>query len=194
MNQLNPIRAVIVQPLAATPSRFDRVSIALHWSTVVLIAALFASAWSIGLAKDAADAAMRLTIHRSLGVTLWAVALVRLGWRLGFAVRPPLPNVPGPQRLAATLTEAGLYLILLVQPLSGLAQSLTRGRPFQIFVFQAPTLMARDKALTRLFHELHERTAWVLLGLIALHVFAALFHRLVLKDRVLQSMWPAREG
>ncbi len=52
--------------------------------------------------------------------------------------------------------------------------------------------MARDKPLTGLFHRIHELTALALLALIAVHVAAALYHRFVLKDRVLQSTWPGR--
>jgi cytochrome b561 len=192
------MKHLVTIPVAAEPAtaaRFDGVSIGLHWATVILIVAMFASAWSIGLASDAATAAGRLTVHRSVGVTLWLLAIARLSWRVRFAVRPPLPaSLPALQHLAAAVTEGALYVLLLTQPLTGLAQSLTRGKPFQLFAFQAPALMARDKPLTGLFHQIHELTAWVLLGLIAVHVGAALFHRLVLKDRVLQSMWPEFVG
>jgi cytochrome b561 len=186
MNALVTIPAVVKPP---APTRFDNVSIGLHWATVVLVAALFASAWSLGLAGD--RAAGLLTLHRSLGETLWLVAICRLGWRLRFAVRPPLPaSLPPLQHRAATIAEGGLYALLLLQPLSGLAQSLARGRPFQLFVFQAPKLMARDKPLATLFHQIHGLTAWLLLGLIAVHAGAALFHHLVLRDGVLRSMLP----
>jgi cytochrome b561 len=186
---LIPSTTRAVAPPDAT--RFDSVSIGLHWTTAVLVAAMFASALSIGLAQDGATAAGLLTLHRSLGVTLWVLAIARLGWRLRFARRPPLPaSLPILQRLAATLTEGALYVLLLIQPLTGLAQSVTRGRPFQLFLVQAPALMARDKPLTGLFHKIHELSAWMLLALIAVHTGAALFHRLVLKDGVLQSMWP----
>ena len=184
---------VLAQP--AAPTRFDGVSIGLHWATVVLIGAMFASAWSIGLAADAATAGTLLTVHRSIGTTLWFLAIARLVWRLRFARRPPLPaHLPTVQRRAAMLVESALYVLLLAQPLIGLAQTLTRGKPFQLFAFHAPAMMARDKALTGLFHRIHELSAWVLLGLIGAHVAAALFHRLVLKDGVLQSMWPPRRA
>jgi superoxide oxidase len=180
-------------PVTAPASRFDGVSLGLHWASVVLIAALFASAWSLALAQDGGAAGAILTLHRSLGVSLWILALVRLGWRLRFAVRPALPaDMPRPQKAAAAVSEGALYVLMLVQPLTGLAQSVTRGRPFQLFVFQAPRLMARDKALTGLFHNIHELGAWLLLSLIGLHVAAALFHGLVRRDGVLQSMWPQR--
>jgi cytochrome b len=61
-----------------------------------------------------------------------------------------------------------------------------------LFEWQVPKVMAGNKALTLLFHQIHTVSAWLLLGLIGLHVLAALFHRLVLKDEVLQSMLPWR--
>ncbi|THD62704.1 cytochrome b/b6 domain-containing protein, partial [Phenylobacterium sp.] len=99
-------------------------------------------------------------------------------------------DMPELQKVAAAITEGALYLLMLAQPLSGLAQSITRGRPFRLFVFEAPRLMARDKALTGVFHNVHELGAWLLLTLIGLHVAAALFHGLVRRDGVMQSMWP----
>jgi cytochrome b561 len=189
------MRRLVTIPVAAGPAattRFDGVSIGLHWATVVLLAALFASAWSIGLARDGAAATRLLNVHRSVGVSLWFLAVARLGWRLRFAVRPPLPaSLPALQHLAASLTEGALYILLLAQPMTGLAQTLTRGRPFQLFFVEAPAVMARDRPLTGLFYRIHELTAWALAGLIAVHAGAALFHRFVLKDRVLQSMWPS---
>jgi cytochrome b561 len=98
--------------------------------------------------------------------------------------------MPKVQQRLATTSEYGLYALLLFQPLTGLAQSLTRGRQFMLFAWQVPKLMSSDKPLTMLFHQIHSVSAWVLLGLIGLHILAALFHRFVLKDEVLQSMLP----
>lgn len=183
--------------LAAPPARFDAISRAFHWTSVALIVVLFASAWSLSLARDGDQAARLLTLHRSLGVTLWIVAVARLGWRLRFAVRPPLPrSVPAAQRLVAGVTEGALYVLMLVQPVTGLVQSLARGKPFRLFIFEAPKVMPRDKPLVGLFHEIHELIAWLLLALIGLHVAAALFHGLVRRDGVLRSMtpWPDRSA
>ena len=52
-----------------------------------------------------------------------------------------------------------------------------------LFVWQVPKVMAGDKPLTALFHQIHALSAWVLLGLIGLHILTALFHRFVLRDR-----------
>src|ERR1700678_2808038 len=168
--------------------RFDLLTIGLHWTTVALIAGMFASAWLL-LASDREHAAMLLIVHRSLGVVTWGVAIVRLGWRFSFAYLPPFPlNMSKVQQRLAKATEYGLYALLLFQPLTGVAQSLTRGRHFMLFVWQVPSVMAGDKPLTTLIHQIHTLSAWVLLGLIGLHILAALFHRFVLRDEVLQSM------
>jgi len=171
------------------------VTIALHWTTVGLIVGMFASGWSMGLATDHEQEETLLWLHRSLGVLTWITAFCRIVWRLSFAFLPPFPAaMPKIQQRVARLSEYGLYALLLVQPLTGLAQSLTRGRPFPLLAWQAPAVMARDKALTHLFHGFHEISAGVLLGLIGLHVLAALFHRFVIKDEVLQSMTPWSKG
>ena len=138
---------------------------------------------------------MLLTIHRSLGVVTWAVAIVRLGWRFSYAYLPPFPqNMSKVQQRLAKASEYSLYALLLFQPLTGLAQSLARGRHFMLFVWRVPSVMPGDKPLTALFHQIHALSAWVLLGLIGLHILAALFHRFVLRDEVLQSMLPWRHA
>lgn len=197
MNHVPQLRPATPLRTDASVVRFDPVTLVLHWATVVLLAVMFASIWGRALVGEGAPAADGLlTLHRSAGLTLWLVAVCRISWRLTFALRPPLPTSVSPlQARAAAATEGGLYLLLLLQPLTGLMQTLARGRPFQIFVFAVPPAMARDRNLAMLLHQAHELAAWLLLGLIALHVGAALLHAFVLNDGVLQSMLPrARPG
>jgi cytochrome b561 len=193
MNNLAWRRAPGAAPTTTRGPDFDRVSIVLHWATVALLAVMFASIWSRSLVGEGAPvAAGLLTLHRSTGVTLWILAVGRLGWRLGFATRPALPpSVSAPQARAAAVTEGGLYVLLLTQPITGLMQTLAHGRPFQLFLFEAPEVMDRDRGLATLFHQIHGLAAWLLLGLIGLHIGAALLHGFVLKDGVLQTMLPA---
>ena len=63
-----------------------------------------------------------------------------------------------------------------------------------LFAWRVPSVMAGDMPLTALFHQIHALSAWVLLGLIGLHILAALFHRFVLRDEVLQSMLQWRQA
>jgi superoxide oxidase len=192
MTLYNPAQSLDQPRVVDSRRRFDIVTIGLHWATLILIAGLFGSAWLL-LASDREHAAILLTVHRSLGVVTWAVAIVRLGWRLSYAYLPPFPqSMPKVQQRLAKTSEYGLYALLLLQPLTGLAQSLTRGRHFMLFAWQVPKVVAGDKPLTMLFHQIHTLSAWVLLGLIGLHILAALFHRFVLRDEVLESMLPWR--
>src|SRR5450432_203450 len=112
MNHLVTIPGTARVRTLPAPARFDAISIGLHWTTVVLIAAMFASAWALGLASGGETARRLLTVHRSLGVTLGLLAICRLGWRLRFAIRPPLPaSLPALQRRAAAVTEGALYAL-----------------------------------------------------------------------------------
>jgi len=171
-------------------ARFDGVSQALHWLTLLLVIGQFLS----GVLHDqrhGAAAELLLTIHRSGGIATWIVVLIRLLWRHWFAYLPPFPAaMPRAQRWAAKLNEYGLYALLLALPLTGLATMVIFGHPFTLFQWQIPALMTQDKPLAHMLKEIHETGAWIFALLIGLHAAAALFHGLVLRDRVLQRMLP----
>jgi len=171
--------------------RFDRISIALHWLTVALVAAQFTTAWLSQ--AEAGEAARLLLVHRSIGILTWAVVIFRLIWRRTFAHLPPFPaSVPKLQQQIAKLNEYALYGLLLLQPLTGLGNTLLHGRPFRLFVWYVPAWFAPDKVVWHTFQWLHEIGAWMFLTLIGLHAAAALFHGLTLRDGVLQRMLPWR--
>jgi superoxide oxidase len=103
--------------------RFDRISIAAHWLTVVLVAAQFAIAWLLELGGN--DVSRLLFVHRSIGTLTWIVVVLRLIWRHAFAHLPPFPaSMPKLQQRIAKLNEYGLYALLLMQPLTGLGNTL----------------------------------------------------------------------
>ena len=169
--------------------RFDQLSITLHWLTVFLVVTQFTTAWL--LSQHGSDASALLFAHRSMGTLTWIVVAMRLIWRHGFAYLPPFPaSMPTLQQRIAQLNEYGLYGLLLVQPLTGLGNTLFRGRPFALFAWQVPALFAPNKAAAQMFHSIHEFGAWGLLALIGLHAAAALFHELILRDGVFQRMLP----
>ena len=177
---------------AAKSGRFDPMSIVLHWLTVLLIIGQFTTAWlheAVGHGTSLALAI--LATHRTMGVLTWTVGLARLAWRRRFAYLPPFPeSMPKLQQWIAKANEYGLYVLLLVQPVTGLGDVVFHGRPFTLFIWQVPALLAPDPAIRSLFQEAHELGAKALLALIGLHAGAALFHGLVLRDGVLQRMLP----
>jgi superoxide oxidase len=172
--------------------RFDQTSIILHWLTVLLIVVQFASIWAHEAVGHRSNlAAAFLSLHRSTGVLTWIVVVARLCWRRYFAYLPPFPpGMPKFQQIIAKANEYGLYILLLAMPITGLVRVLLRAQPFELFVWQVPALLEPDPAMRSLFVDAHEIGAKALMVLIGLHAGAALFHRLVLRDGVLQRMLP----
>ena len=177
---------------ARRPS-FDGLTIGLHWATVLLVLALFASARLHALAevRHSDFTSVLLQIHRSFGVTIWVVTVLRLGWRLTNASLPPFPiHMTKLHRAAVKLSEYGLYALLLGQPVTGLLTTLFGGRPFALYLWQFSALMPRDETLREALHFSHELGAWALAALAVGHAAAALFHHFVLRDDVLECMAP----
>jgi cytochrome b561 len=176
---------------ARAVARFDKVTIWLHWTTLLLIIVMFASAVARERASDGDSAALLLTLHRSTGVVLWLLTLGRLVWKVTAGRAPPLPaRTSRVQRWAARTTEYGLFLLLIVQPITGFAQSIARGKPFALLGLSVPAVAARNRDLTHLFATIHADGALVLLALIAVHSMAALLHHFILRDDVLRTMLP----
>jgi len=172
---------------------FDRVTISLHWASVILVLTLFASAWlhALAEARQSDLTPALLQIHRSFGMIIWVMTALRLSWRLTSATLPPLPiTISELHRATVKSSECGLYALLLIQPVTGLLTTISDGRPFALFLWRFPPLAARDETLQAAFHLSHELGAWALAILTIGHAAAALFHHFVARDDVLECMAP----
>jgi cytochrome b561 len=126
-----------------------------------------------------------------MGVLVWSVTFARLVWRRRFAYLPPFPkSMSKLHRKLSTANEYALYVLLVVQPITGLGRVLFRGQPFELFIWQVPTLVEANSELHNLLVDAHELGAKALLVLIGLHAGAALLHQLVLRDGLLRRMLP----
>jgi cytochrome b561 len=180
----------LAPPVRARPP-FDSLTITLHWTTLLIVLTLFGSALLYGQVEERSWAPPLLTVHRSLGVTIWTLTVFRFVWRVTGARFPAFPASMTPlHQLVARLSEYGLYALLLIQPATGLAQTILRGRPFEVFAWSIPQLVARDVTLLRTFHVAHEIGAWCLFALAGLHAATALVHHFILRDDVLEAMAP----
>ena len=112
-------------------------------------------------------------LHKSMGITILALMLVRIGWRIAHSP-PPLPPMPRWQRAAAHASHAILYVALVAQPLIGFAGSVASGYPVRLFGLTLPKLWPRDDALKDALSTAHLVVAIVLVATITLHVAAAL--------------------
>lgn len=177
--------------LRNTRTRWGTISQLFHW----LIAVLIAVQVVLGLVGVALPLSMEklatLARHKSLGMTILALALLRLGWR-ALNPTPALPDnlKPYEQRLAR-LTHASLYGLIIALPLTGWLMSSARGFPVSWFnLVQLPNLVGRNVPLYHTLVSLHVALAITLGLVLALHIGAAIKHHFVLRDDTLRRMLP----
>jgi cytochrome b561 len=177
-----------------SPGNYDSIMRAIHWLTVLLVAAAFTAVWIADpQLVGRAYAGMIVQIHRSLGLTVCALTIFRLFWRWRARI-PALPaDLPRMQKWAARTTEALIYLLLVAQPVVGLLYSNAYGARVNLFLLvQLPTVITRDPALGETLGALHNFLGYSLLALIGAHAAAALFHHFLRRDDVLNAMLPSR--
>lgn len=170
--------------------RYGSIPQLLHWLVVLLLATQFVLA---SLADDLPDGIEKLAMlarHKSVGITILGLAVLRVAWRL-LDRPPPLPPMPAWQRGVATLTHWGLYALLIAMPLTGWTMSSAANYPVSWFgLVQLPDLVGTSEDLHETLEEIHEALASSLLALVALHVLAALKHQFVDRDGLLSRMLP----
>lgn len=179
--------------------RYSAVAMILHWAIAALILANLFVGWRMGFLEGLAqfDA---FQLHKSIGISVLVLSLVRLGWRLGHRA-PPLPaGMPAFERFAAAATHAFFYVLMIGMPLTGWA--LVSVSPLNI-----PTLLwhrvpwphiaflhdlpgAPRAAVESMATGSHVALAFGGAALIALHILAALKHQFLDGDGVLGRMLP----
>ena len=184
----------------ASPSPyFDPVSRAFHWLTaIVVIAAFVLGPEHFGrLMHEGLDPATRWDIvwHESLGVSVFALTLLRLVW---VALRPRAPRFemsPWMQR-AARLVQGALWLLMLLLPATAMLALGSEGHPLTLLggvrVDQMPFIANSPLAGAADWGEVHGFLGDAIVWLAGAHAVAALYHHVVLKDGVLKSMLPHR--
>lgn len=164
----------------------------LHWTIAAAIVLQFVLANLAERAEDA-DLAIRqlalLANHKSVGISILALAIIRLGWRVTH-VPPALPAaMPTWQVRASQFSHWSLYVLIIIIPITGWLMSSASAYSVSWFnLIQLPDFVAADSDLKNLFHEIHETLAKVLFLLALVHILAALKHAAIDKDGVLNRM------
>jgi cytochrome b561 len=184
--------------ISNTPLRYGTVAMTLHW----LIAALVVVNIGLGLwfamfmAHHDPMHAVVAPLHKSIGLTVLVLSLLRVVWRLINPV-PPLPAAMSPAlKATARVTQFLLYFLILALPLSGWAfvSSLPHGQPtmyFGLFAWPAFPLPAElSRATIHMFGSIHVYLAWTAIVLVPIHVAGALHHQFLRRDDVLKRMVP----
>jgi cytochrome b561 len=178
---------------AVSPASYDRVMRAVHWTTLALVAGAFTAVWIADPTLVGPYVGPVVQVHRSLGLTVAALTIFRLGWRWQAHI-PALPaDLPRLQKVAARTAEGLIYVLLLAQPLVGLLYTNAHGQRVNLFFLgEIPSVIARDRPLAAQLGDVHSFLGYALLTLIGLHAAAALFHHFIRRDEVLNTMLPAR--
>ena len=177
--------------LTNSAQRYGLVPQLLHWLVVLLLALQFLLAELADELPDGLEKLAMLSRHKSVGITLLGLAVLRVAWRL-LDRPPPLPAaMPGWQRIAARLTHWALYALLFAMPVTGWMMSSAANYPVSWFgLVQLPDLVGTSHDLHEALEEVHETLAGALLVLVAVHVLAALKHQFVDRDGLLSRMLP----
>lgn len=162
----------------------------LHWIVAVVVLMMIPAGLVMtreGLARPVQDALF--LFHKNTGVLLFLVVLVRIGYRLTHPP-PALPaSVPPWQRAVERATHLMLYALLVIMPLSGFTRVRAGGFPIELLDrLGVGPWIGKNEALAGYAQALHWAGAFLLIGLVALHVGAALYHALVLRDGVWSGM------
>ncbi len=174
-----------------TTTRWGAISKGLHWLVVLLVIGQFVLAnLADGLPPGMAKLGM-LARHKSVGLTVLALALLRLLWRISQPTPSLPPAMPVLQKRLAQGTHVLLYGLLLAMPLSGWLMSSAKNYPVSWFgLFQLPDLVAPSEGAYRGLHGAHEALAGLLVLTALLHLLGALKRHFLDRDDVLRRMLP----
>lgn len=181
----------LVEKRTATQPGYGGGAKFLHWLIVALLIVQFAVAWTMPDINPRTPPSTLVDLHFSIGVTILFVALLRLLWRWRHPVPLISDNVPVWQDWTARATHALLYLLLFVLPILGWIDAGFRDLPINFYgMVTIPPIVAASRALAGTTGDIHTLASYLLLGIVGLHVLAALYHHFWLRDRVFLRMLP----
>ena len=177
--------------MAEPRNRYSTVSLVLHW----LIAALVVTQIGLIAAHEATEGSISreyVNLHKSVGLSILVLTLIRLGWRIANPAIPLPDSTPRWQKLVARGTHVLFYAFLIAMPLVGWAASSAAGRDILWFgLFEWPALpIGGGRETAGQLMDLHELAAKLLIALVVLHILGALKHHFIDRDNVLHRMIP----
>lgn len=175
---------------AASAPRYDLVQRTLHWTmAAIILVAIAIGLYCWTLPPGTPIRVLLLDVHKSLGMTALVLVVVRLLWRFGKGAPAYAEPLSPLVHAGAHFAHWALYAMMLWMPISGYISSGSAGRSLPFFgLFQWPRLVPNDKALEHTSAYLHGVGAIIIIGLLAMHLGAVAWHRLIKKDAILARM------
>ena len=178
-------------PNRTMPARYGGLAQLFHWVIAALIVTQFVLARLAGDLPLGARKLGLLARHKSVGMTILMLAILRLLWRLKTA-RPELPpDMSRLERIAAHGTHIAFYVLLFAMPLTGWMMSSAKSYSVSWFgLFTWPNLIGKNEAAFEFLRTMHDTLSDVLFAVAVLHILAALKHHFWNRDDVLKRMLP----
>src|SRR5689334_4833409 len=172
--------------LRSSPQRYGTVPIVIHWLSAIAIVVMLGTGLTAANTADAAAKAGILTVHVSVGISVLLLTLLRLLWWLAVDRRPAHhAGIPGWQARLSHLVHYAIYAVIVLLLASGVALAILSGLVPALFTGGLATL-PEFTAYPPFFA--HWLAGWAMIGLVALHVAAALYHQFWRQDRLMARM------
>jgi cytochrome b561 len=193
-----------------TSSRYTKTAVVLHWLIALFLVVMFVlgwfmadipkeapkqsafdlldlGVWTVQVGEEISPRAFYFNLHKSLGITIFALIILRIVWRIGHKPPAPLATYKAIERKIATGTHHLLYLFMVAIPVTGLIMGLYS--KFGVKWFGLNFLPGLDNnSIRELFEEAHELVGIALLVILALHVVGALKHKFIDKDETMSRI------
>ncbi len=173
-------------------TQYNRYTKILHWSmALIFIANIILAFYMDDLPKE--EKLQFVLLHRSLGVLLLQLAIVRIIWIFIKTAPPPPDSIPAIETKISKIVHHSFYLLMLIIPISGFFTTVTNGTAVSFFgLFEFPLLVEKNHDLHETFEDIHVYLGWLFTGLIVLHITAGLWHRYK-GDGIFERMWFAQK-
>jgi cytochrome b561 len=177
-----------------TETAYDPITRALHWLNALLAVTAIALAYGIsGTPRHSAAREWLLMLHGSVGIAILATVLAWGGWRLRHRAPPLSPVLTRIEIVLAHATQAALFLLFVTMPLSGYTILAAAGQAVSFFgIVAIPPLVPQSGQLAQAAVALHLTGEFLIYGLLALHVGAALTHAFIRRNGIFERMLPRR--
>jgi cytochrome b561 len=193
-----------------TPSRYTKTAVILHWLIAIAIFGMFALGWYMSelpkeapkqmaydlfdwgiytwqLAEEASPRTFYFNLHKSLGVTIFALIILRILWRISHKAPALLTSYKSWEKKLATAAHHTLYLLMVAMPVTGIIMAASS--KYGIKWFGLPFIGGLDNAdLRDVFKEAHEIVGAIIILVLILHIAGALKHHFIDKDGTLKRM------
>ena len=167
----------------------------LHWLIAACVLTTAPVAIAMGRVAEGPTQNSLYNLHKSLGVLILILMILRLINRLVVGAPIADPKIEPWQKTVSAIVHSSIYVLLVAMPIAGYVANSAFGAPTPFFgLFELPPIVGKNEALSTQLFTIHRFAGWLLIALVVMHVGAALFHTFIRRDNVINRMLPRAMG